>query len=117
MLRDVILVTGGCGFIGSNFILQWARTERTDVINVDKLTYAGNVRNLERLDGSIGYELIQKDIAEATTREFLFDLLQRRRIRAIVHFAAESHVDRSISGPAEFIRTNIQGTFELLECA
>jgi dTDP-glucose 4,6-dehydratase len=107
-----ILVTGGAGFIGSNFVLQWLREEESPVINLDKLTYAGNPRNLESLEGNRNYEFHQGDIVD---RDLVKRLLQSERPRAIVHFAAESHVDRSIHGPDDFVRTNVNGTFSLLE--
>jgi dTDP-glucose 4,6-dehydratase len=107
-----ILVTGGCGFIGSNFVLQWLAEEDTPVINLDKLTYAGNPRNLDGVSENPRYRFVHGDICD---RELVRDLLQRYRPRAIVHFAAESHVDRSIHGPDDFVRTNVSGTFSLLE--
>jgi dTDP-glucose 4,6-dehydratase len=107
-----ILVTGGAGFIGSNFIPQWMSTERAPVINLDKLTYAGNLRNLERIATDQRYRFVHGDICD---RELLQDLFLRFSPRAVVHFAAESHVDRSIRGPDDFIRTNVNGTFSLLE--
>src|SRR6202163_347712 len=111
-MRDLILVTGGAGFIGSNFILQWIASERSRVLNLDKLTYAGNLHNLRSVEGHPHYRFEQGDIVD---RDFFRDLLQREQPRAIVHFAAESHVDRSIHGPDDFIRTNVNGTFHLLE--
>src|SRR5919204_2275668 len=111
-MEPTILVTGGAGFIGSNFILQWMNSERTAVINLDKLTYAGNPCNLKSLSANASYIFQQGDICD---RELVGDLLKRHRPRAIVHFAAESHVDRSIRGPDDFIRTNLTGTFYLLE--
>ena len=111
-MEPTILVTGGAGFIGSNFILQWMNSERTAVINLDKLTYAGNPCNLKSLSANASYIFQQGDICD---RELVGDLLKRHRPRAIVHFAAESHVDRSIRGPDDFIRTNVTGTFSLLE--
>lgn len=107
-----ILVTGGAGFIGSNFLLQWLEEEKNPVINLDKLTYAGNPRNLERVSEDKRYLFVHGDICD---RELVRDLLQRQRPRAIVHFAAESHVDRSIHAPDDFVRTNVNGTFALLE--
>ena len=109
-----ILVTGGTGFIGSNFVLQWLATEGTPVVNLDKLTYAGNPNNLASLASNNAYTLVQGDICD---RGLVDRLLRQHRPRAIVHFAAESHVDRSILGPEEFLRTNIHGTFVLLEAA
>lgn len=107
-----VLVTGGAGFIGSNFLLQWLEEEKTPVINFDKLTYAGNPRNLERISEDHRYLFVHGDICD---RELVRDLLLRQRPRAIVHFAAESHVDRSIHAPDDFVRTNVHGTFALLE--
>jgi len=111
-MNDRILVTGGAGFIGSNFVLQQLQNESLSIINLDKLTYAGNLRNLESIEGSRRYEFVQGDIGD---RQLVRELLRKHRPRAIVHFAAESHVDRSIRGPEEFIQTNINGTFALLE--
>ena len=107
-----ILVTGGAGFIGSNFILQWLAAEKTPVANLDKLTYAGNPANLESVEDDPHYKFIQGDICD---RALVVDLLEKHKPRAIVHFAAESHVDRSIRGPEDFVRTNVIGTFSLLE--
>src|SRR5689334_19157019 len=112
MQADTILVTGGAGFIGSNFILQWLAAETAAVINLDKLTYAGNPANLANVASDRRYRFLQGDICD---REFIAELLITHRPRAIVHFAAESHVDRSIHGPDDFIRTNVNGTFSLLE--
>ena len=112
IMDDTILVTGGAGFIGSNFILQWIAQEQTPILNLDKLTYAGNPRNLERVCSNPLYSFQQGDICD---RHLVRELLERRHPRAIVHFAAESHVDRSIRGPDDFIRTNVNGTFCLLE--
>jgi dTDP-glucose 4,6-dehydratase len=111
-MHNLILVTGGAGFIGSNFILRWMSKESSPVLNLDKLTYAGNPRNLESVAENPSYQFQQGDIVE---RDLVRDLLQRERPRAIVHFAAESHVDRSIHGPDDFVRTNVNGTFSLLE--
>ncbi|MEZ5659116.1 MAG: dTDP-glucose 4,6-dehydratase [Burkholderiaceae bacterium] len=110
----MILVTGGAGFIGSNFVLNWLSAHDEAVVNVDKLTYAGNLENLASLQGRAGHLFVQADICD---QDDMLALLTEHRPRAIVHFAAESHVDRSITGPGEFIRTNIQGTFALLEAA
>ena len=107
-----ILITGGAGFIGSNFILQWLAGESSSVINLDKLTYAGNPANLASVASDRRYTFVQGDICD---REMVADLLLKHRPRAIVHFAAESHVDRSIHGPDDFVRTNVNGTFSLLE--
>ena len=111
-MRNLILVTGGAGFIGSNFILQWMKQESSVVVNLDKLTYAGNPRNLDSVTEDPRYIFQQGDIGD---RDLLRGLLQRENPRAIVHFAAESHVDRSIHGPDAFIHTNVNGTFSLLE--
>ena len=112
MMKNTILVTGGAGFIGSNFILQWMEREAAPVVNLDKLTYAGNLRNLERVSADPRYTFVHGDIAD---RKIVGECLRDHRPRAIVHFAAESHVDRSILGPDDFIRTNVGGTFALLE--
>ncbi len=111
-MQDLIVVTGGAGFIGSNFILQWIASESSGVVNVDKLTYAGNLHNLKSVENHPKYCFERGDVLD---REFVGALLQRLQPRAIVHFAAESHVDRSIHGPDAFISTNINGTFHLLE--
>jgi dTDP-glucose 4,6-dehydratase len=111
-MQNTILVTGGAGFIGSNFILQRMQDESASVVNLDKLTYAGNLQNLESVAAVPRYAFVQGDIGE---RSLVRQLLERRRPCAIVHFAAESHVDRSIRGPEDFIRTNVDGTFALLE--
>jgi len=111
-MERATLVTGGAGFIGSNFLLRWMEREGTPVINLDKLTYAGNLRNLESIASDSRYEFVHGDIND---RDLVRRLLNERQPRAIVHFAAESHVDRSIRGPDEFIRTNVLGTFSLLE--
>ena len=111
-MSATILVTGGAGFIGSNFVLQRVREDTSTIINLDKLTYAGNPRNLEAISGDRRYQLVQGDIGD---RSLVGELLARHRPNAIVHFAAESHVDRSIRGPDDFIRTNVDGTFALLE--
>ncbi len=111
-MENTILVTGGAGFIGSNFILQRMERDSASIVNLDKLTYAGNLRNLETIANERCYEFVHGDIAD---RDLVRGLLERRKPRAIVHFAAESHVDRSICGPDDFIRTNVDGTFALLE--
>jgi dTDP-glucose 4,6-dehydratase len=108
----MLLVTGGAGFIGSNFVLATVGQGGEPVVNLDKLTYAGSVKNLEALRGDARHAFVQGDIAD---RALVRGLLQQHRPRAIVHLAAESHVDRSIEGPAEFIQTNVVGTFCLLE--
>jgi dTDP-glucose 4,6-dehydratase len=109
-----ILVTGGAGFIGSNFVLDWIAAEGEPVVNVDKLTYAGNLANLASLAGDERHVFVRGDICDAA---FLERLFAGHSPRAVVHFAAESHVDRSIHGPAAFVQTNMVGTFELLEAA
>ena len=107
-----ILVTGGAGFIGSNFVLDWIRKEPGDVINLDKLTYAGNLGNLASLENEPRHIFVRGDIGDP---ELVLSLLRRHKPRAVVHFAAESHVDRSISDPGEFVRTNVNGTLNLLQ--
>ena len=107
-----ILVTGGAGFIGANFVLDWLAQSDETVVNLDKLTYAGNLETLASLDGDSRHIFVLGDICDRTLVD---QLLTQHQPRAIIHFAAESHVDRSIHGPAEFVRTNIQGTFTLLE--
>ncbi len=110
-----VLVTGGCGFIGSNFIhLVNSSCPQWRVINLDLLTYAGNLKNLENIHLGEQYRFVKGDICDS---ELLAELFAREQIDMVVHFAAESHVDRSIVGPGEFIRTNINGTFTLLEAA
>ena len=111
-MQNSILVTGGAGFIGSNFILQRMKRDAVTVVNLDKLTYAGNLENLKAVASSSRYEFVHGDIAD---RALVRRLLESRKPRAVVHFAAESHVDRSIRGPDDFIRTNVDGTFALLE--
>jgi len=113
----VILVTGGAGFIGSNFVLEWFKdpaTSNEKVVNLDVLTYAGNRENLASLEGDSRHVLVQGDICD---RALIDRLLAEHQPRAIVHFAAESHVDRSIHGPGAFIKTNIDGTYTLLEAS
>ena len=110
----MILVTGGAGFIGSNFVLDWIAATGEPVVNLDPLTYAGHLRNLAALEGDARHVFVQGDICD---RALVDRLLAEHRPRAIVHFAAESHVDRSIHGPAAFMRTNVEGTFMLLEAA
>jgi dTDP-glucose 4,6-dehydratase len=111
---DSILVTGGAGFIGSNFVLDWLASGLGPVVNLDKLTYAGNLENLASVEHSTAYSFVQGDICDA---ELVASLLQKYRPKAVIHFAAESHVDRSIVGPEAFLRTNIDGTFTLLQAA
>ena len=110
----MILVTGGAGFIGSNFVLDWLAQSDEPVVNLDKLTYAGNLENLASLKDDPRHIFVHGDICDGVLVSSLF---KQNRPRAIVHFAAESHVDRSINGPGEFMRTNIDGTFTLLEAA
>ena len=107
-----ILVTGGAGFIGSNFVLDWLALGGEPVINLDKLTYAGNRQNLATLQGDVRHIFVQGDIGD---KVLAGGLLTQHKVRAVVNFAAESHVDRSIHGPEDFIQTNITGTFHLLE--
>ena len=109
-----ILVTGGAGFIGSNFVLDWLRQSDEPVVNLDALTYAGNLENLASLDGDARHVFVKGDICD---RALVDALLAQHQPRALVHFAAESHVDRSITGPGAFMRTNVDGTFTLLEAA
>ena len=117
-MQDSILVTGGAGFIGSNFVLTWLGENvgktGSAVINLDLLTYAGNAENLASLEGDSRHQLVRGDICDA---ELVGSLLRKHQPRAIVHFAAESHVDRSIASPEAFIRTNVHGTFSLLDQA
>jgi len=110
-VNDVVIVTGGAGFIGSNFVLSWVQAGGS-AVTFDKLTYAGNRQNLACLEEDRRHRFVRGDIVDAAQ---LRELVDSVKPRAIVHFAAESHVDRSIVGPAEFIRTNIEGTFQLLE--
>jgi dTDP-glucose 4,6-dehydratase len=113
-MRDNILVTGGAGFIGSNFVLDWIASVGSPVVNLDLLTYAGNAANLESLKGNTAHSLVKGDICDG---ELTGALLREHRPRAVVHFAAESHVDRSIVAPDAFVRTNVTGTFTLLQQA
>jgi len=107
-----LLVTGGAGFIGSNFVLDWLAHGDEPVVNLDSLTYAGNLENLASLRGDAHHRFVRGDVCD---RALLDRLLAEHRPRAVVHFAAESHVDRSIHGPGAFVRTNVEGTFTLLE--
>ena len=107
-----ILVSGGAGFIGGNFVLDWLERHDETVVNLDKLTYAGNLDTLKGLKGNNRHVFVHGDIGD---RELVRDLLSMHRPRAVINFAAESHVDRSIHGPGDFIQTNIVGTFNLLE--
>ena len=110
----MIMVTGGAGFIGANFVLRWLMSPNAEgIVNLDKLTYAGNLANLENLEKDARHTFVHGDIGDNL---LVAQLLKEYRPRAIVNFAAESHVDRSIYGPADFIQTNIVGTFNLLEC-
>jgi dTDP-glucose 4,6-dehydratase len=111
---NTILVTGGAGFIGSNFVLGWIENVGTPVVNLDLLTYAGNPANLASLEADSRYQLVRADICDA---EAVAAALKHHWPRAIIHFAAESHVDRSIADPGAFIHTNVQGTYTLLEQA
>ena len=108
----MILVTGGAGFIGANFVLNWLAVNDEPVINLDKLTYAGNLDNLSSLDGDARHIFVKGDIGD---RALVDQLLAQHKPRAVINFAAESHVDRSIHGPEDFIQTNIVGTFHMLE--
>ena len=108
----MILVTGGAGFIGANFVLDWLVNNAEQVVNLDKLTYAGNLQTLAELKGDARHLFVEGDISDTTC---VGDLLNRHQPRAVINFAAESHVDRSIHGPEDFIQTNIVGAFHLLE--
>ncbi len=108
----MILVTGGAGFIGANFVLEWLASKGEPVVNLDKLTYAGNLASLESLKEDPRHVFVQGDIGD---RDLVEKLLSLHKPRAVINFAAESHVDRSIHGPADFIETNVVGTFNLLE--
>jgi dTDP-glucose 4,6-dehydratase len=108
-----ILVTGAAGFIGSNFVLDWLEQSNEPVVNIDLLTYAGNLENLKELEGDPRHQFVFGNIGD---RDLVRKLLAETKPRAVINFAAESHVDRSIHGPGDFIQTNIVGTFNLLEC-
>ncbi|MEY2952120.1 MAG: dTDP-glucose 4,6-dehydratase, partial [Pseudomonadota bacterium] len=108
----MIVVTGGAGFIGSNFVLDWLAQSSEGVVTLDKLTYAGNAANLASLADDPRHHWVQGDIADTALWS---ELLARHRPRAVINFAAESHVDRSILGPGAFVQTNIVGTFQMLE--
>jgi dTDP-glucose 4,6-dehydratase len=109
----MILVTGGAGFIGGNFVLDWLNNSSAEgIVNLDKLTYAGNLASLQSLSSDARHMFVQGDIGDY---ELVLSLLKKHDIRAVVNFAAESHVDRSIHGPGDFIQTNVLGTFNLLE--
>ena len=109
----MILVTGGAGFIGSNFVLDWLKESDEPVVNLDALTYAGNLENLQSLTDDPRHIFVKGNICD---KELVSSLLTKYKPRAIVHFAAESHVDRSIFGPDLFFETNVMGTLNLLEC-
>jgi dTDP-glucose 4,6-dehydratase len=113
-MTDLILVTGGAGFIGSNFVLDWLQHTDASVVNLDLLTYAGNPENLGAVAGDSRYTFVHSDIGDG---KLVGSLLAKYRPRAVVHFAAESHVDRSILGPDAFLKTNIDGTFRLLQAS
>lgn len=108
----MIFVTGGAGFIGANFVLDWLSQSEEAVVNIDKLTYAGNLESLSSLQGDERHIFVQGDIGDAS---LMADLLEKHQPRAVINFAAESHVDRSIHGPEAFVQTNVVGTFHLLE--
>jgi dTDP-glucose 4,6-dehydratase len=107
-----ILVTGAAGFIGSNFVLDWFNQSNEDIVSLDLLTYAGNLENLSTLDSNPHHHFVKGDIRDKVV---VSELLKKFQVRAVLHFAAESHVDRSIQGPADFVETNIVGTYHLLE--
>ena len=108
-----LLITGGCGFIGSNYIKYWLDKYPNDhIVNLDKLTYAGNLENLKDIENNPNYKFVKGDICD---KDLVMDIT--KDIDLIVHFAAESHVDRSIEGPEEFVKTNVEGTLNLLEAA
>ena len=107
-----ILVTGGAGFIGSNFVLDWLAHSDEPVISLDRLTYAGNLANLKSIEADRRHDFVKGDIADT---DLVGQLLKKHHVRAIINFAAESHVDRSIHGPSDFVETNVVGTFKLLE--
>jgi dTDP-glucose 4,6-dehydratase len=113
-MNDSIIVTGGAGFIGSNFVLSWIEKTKSAVVNLDALTYAGNRGNLVSLNNNPRHVLVKGDISDGSLVASLFET---HKPRAIVHFAAESHVDRSITGPGAFVQTNVVGTFSLLQAA
>ncbi len=113
-MTDCIFVTGGAGFIGSNFVLEWMSQGCGPVVNLDRLTYAGNLANLASIEGNSAHKFVCGDICDA---QLVSRLFAEHRPRAVIHFAAESHVDRSIVGPEAFLRTNIDGTFTLLQAA
>ncbi|MPS48384.1 dTDP-glucose 4,6-dehydratase [Methylobacillus sp.] len=110
--KNTVIVSGGAGFIGSNFVLDWIKAGLGTVINLDKLTYAGNLENLADIEGNPNHIFVHGDIGD---RALVAKLLAEHKPRAVINFAAESHVDRSIHGPEDFIQTNVVGTFHLLE--
>jgi len=110
--REMIFVTGGAGFIGANFVLDWLLQSNEPIVNIDKLTYAGNLGSLKSLQNDSRHIFVQGDIGDPV---LMTELLEKYQPRAVLNFAAESHVDRSIHGPEAFIHTNIVGTFQLLE--
>lgn len=110
----MILVTGGCGFIGSAFVLQWVREMQEPLVNLDLLTYAGHRANLASVEDDERYRFVVGDIADT---DLIAGLLDKYKPRAIIHFAAESHVDRSISAPVAFAQTNVVGTLKLLDAS
>ena len=109
-----VLVTGGCGFIGGNFVLEWLKQSGEQIVNLDKLTYAANPATLHAVENSASYSFVHGDIADSG---LLADIFSRYKPRAIIHFAAESHVDRSIADPEAFLATNVFGTYSLLQAA
>lgn len=111
-MNNCILVTGGAGFIGANFVINWVKLGLGELVNLDKLTYAGNLENLHEIQHDPSYTFVHGDIGD---KGLLNELLNKYQPRAVLNFAAESHVDRSITGPEDFIQTNIVGTFHLLE--
>ena len=110
----MIVLTGGAGFIGSNFILKWLRSSKENILNLDNLSYAANLRNLEVIESDPRYSFIKTDIQNQNE---ITEIIKELKPRAILNFAAESHVDRSIEGPESFINTNILGTYSLLEAS
>src|SRR5712664_1844945 len=114
MAEKTILVTGGAGFIGVNFVLDWLGNESAAIVNLDNLTYAGNLGSLQSVRNEPRHVFVHGDICDSG---LVTGLLEKHRPSAIVHFAAESHVDRSIHGPENFVQTNVVGTFRLLEAA
>src|SRR3954465_5987019 len=112
-MTNPVLVTGGAGFIGSNFVLRWLKSRQVPIVNLDKLTYAGNLQNLSAVIEDKPHIFVKADINDQSVN----DLFTKYKPAGVIHFAAESHVDRSILGPEEFIRTNVNGTFNLLEAA